>query len=74
MRSAGMFPSASFSTSTWSATRPEELLVGIAPEPDVPAHREIGAVELQHEPRLHDRFVLGLHRFRDRLEVLSCVG
>ena len=36
---------------------------------DVLAHREIGAIDLQHEARLGDRLVFGAHRVRDGVEI-----
>ena len=38
-------------------------------ELDVPAHAEVGAVDLQHEARARDRLVLVLHRLRDGVEI-----
>ena len=41
----------------------QELVVVDIAKADVPPHAEIRAIDLQHEPRLHDRLVLGPHRF-----------
>ena len=43
-----------------------EVEVGVL---DVPAHAEIGAVDLQHEARLGDRLVFVAHRLGDGVEV-----
>ena len=38
-------------------------------ELDVPAHAEIGTIDLQNDTRVGDRFVFVAHRFRNRSEV-----
>ena len=38
-------------------------------ELDMPAHREVRAIDLQYVSRRNDRVVLGLHRFGDRANV-----
>ena len=43
-----------------------EGLVGV----HVPRHREVGAIELEHDPGRVDLVVLGLHRVRQRGDVL----
>ena len=47
-----------------------ELLERRVGELDVPAHREVGAVELQHEARARGRLVFFSHHVGERREVL----
>ena len=47
-----------------------EHVVGLVAVHDVTAHREVGGVDLQLEARVDDALVLGLHRVRERVEVL----
>jgi hypothetical protein len=52
----------------------DELGVGDVSVHDVPAHGEVRGVDLQEEAGRHDGLVLGLHRVRERLEVLVARG
>ena len=47
-----------------------EFLVGAVAVHDVPAHGQVGRVDLQQHAGGHDRLVLHLHRLADRLQVL----
>ena len=48
----------------------DERLVGLVAVHDVPAHRQVGRVDLELEPGGHDGLVLGAHRLADRPQVV----
>ena len=53
-----------------AAAELREGLVGV----HVPRHREVGAIELEHDPGRVDLVVLGLHHVRQRGDVLLVAG
>ena len=61
-------------TSTCPSAASTKVRVGQIAVDDVAGERQVGAVELEIEPRLDDCFVLTLHRIGERREIVFARG